>query len=211
MKKRKVTLRIAVPDDAGALMAIYAPYVLNTAVTYEYEVPSAGEFRRRIVHTLENYPYVVAEVDGEIAGYAYTGRLGVRAAFAWAAETSIYIREDMHGLGIGRKLYDALEKFSQVQHIVTLHSGIPGSWLQVHRRHCSGSLFLHGSGSHCAALRHPPCHYKKRTLHSHGLQSQIRFQNHKDCLSHRRNHDRGTCCPSVCCAGRLPYVRKSDP
>ena len=127
MKKRKVTLRIAVPDDAGALVAIYAPYVLNTAVTYEYEVPSAGEFRRRIMHTLENYPYVVAEVDGEIAGYAYTGRLGVRAAFAWAAETSIYIREDMHGLGIGRKLYDALEKFSQVQHIVTLHSAIAWS------------------------------------------------------------------------------------
>ena len=72
MKKRNITLRIAVPDDARALVAIYAPYVLNTAVTYEYEVPSAVEFRRRIVHTLENYPYVVAEVDGEIfSGAAY--------------------------------------------------------------------------------------------------------------------------------------------
>lgn len=143
MKKRKVTLRIAVPDDAGALVAIYAPYVLNTAVTYEYEVPSAGEFRRRIVHTLENYPYVVAEVDGEIAGYAYTGRLGVRAAFAWAAETSIYIREDMHGLGIGRKLYDALEKFSQVQHIVTLHSAIAWSEDENDPRLTRGSPAFH--------------------------------------------------------------------
>ena len=101
MKNRKITLRMAVPDDAKALVAVYAPYVLHTAVTYEYEVPSVEEFRSRIEHTLENYPYVVAEVDGEIAGYAYTGRLGVRAAFAWAAETSIYLREDCHGLGIG--------------------------------------------------------------------------------------------------------------
>lgn len=61
---------MAVPDDAKALVAVYAPYVLHTAVTYEYEVPSADEFRQRIAHTLENYPYMVAEVDGEIAGYA---------------------------------------------------------------------------------------------------------------------------------------------
>lgn len=67
---------MAVPDDAKALVVVYAPYVLHTAVTYEYEVPTVEEFRRRIEHTLENYPYVVAEVDGEIAGYAYTGRLG---------------------------------------------------------------------------------------------------------------------------------------
>ena len=118
---------MAVPDDAKALVAVYAPYVLHTAVTYEYEVPSVEEFRSRIEHTLENYPYVVAEVDGEIAGYAYTGRLGVRAAFAWAAETSIYLREDCHGLGIGTMLYEALERFSAAQHIVTLHSAIAWS------------------------------------------------------------------------------------
>lgn len=109
---------MAVPDDAKALVAVYAPYVLHTAVTYEYEVPTVEEFRRRIEHMLENYPYVVAEVDGEIAGYAYTGRLGGRAAFAWAAETSIYLREDCHGLGIGTMLYEALERFSAAQHIV---------------------------------------------------------------------------------------------
>ena len=55
---------MAVPDDANALVAVYAPYVLHTAVTYEYEVPTVEEFRRRIEHTLENYPYVVAEVEG---------------------------------------------------------------------------------------------------------------------------------------------------
>ena len=127
MKNRNITLRMAVPDDAKALVVVYAPYVLHTAVTYEYEVPTVEEFRRRIEHTLENYPYVVAEVDGEIAGYAYTGRLGGRAAFAWAAETSIYLREDCHGLGIGTMLYEALERFSAAQHIVTLHSAIAWS------------------------------------------------------------------------------------
>ena len=67
-----IIIRTAAADDAAALLAIYAPYVEQTAITFEYEVPSLEEFRRRIIHTLQRYPYLVAEENGEILGYAYT-------------------------------------------------------------------------------------------------------------------------------------------
>ena len=60
---RDVIIRLARPEDAAALLEIYSPYVLNTAVSYEYEPPSLEEFRGRIVSTLEKYPYLVAECD----------------------------------------------------------------------------------------------------------------------------------------------------
>ena len=68
-----IHIRTASPDDAAALLAIYAPYVQETAITFEYEVPSTEEFTRRITHTLEKYPYLVAEKDHTILGYAYAG------------------------------------------------------------------------------------------------------------------------------------------
>ena len=84
-----IHIRPATPDDAPALLAIYAPYVTDTAITFEYEVPALSDFRQRIEATLRTHPYLVLERDGEILGYAYTGQLGSRAAYAWAAETSI--------------------------------------------------------------------------------------------------------------------------
>ncbi len=105
-----IAVRRATPDDAPALLGIYAPYVLKTAITYEYEVPSEGEFRRRIERTLNaGYPYLVLERGGVPAGYAYVGRLHERAAYDWAVETSIYLAEDERGCGTGRLLHDALE------------------------------------------------------------------------------------------------------
>ena len=89
-----IHIRPAVSDDAPALLDIYAPYVIETAITFEYEVPTLDDFRQRIKNTLHTHPYLVIERDGEIAGYAYTGQLGSRAAYAWAAETSIYLRQD---------------------------------------------------------------------------------------------------------------------
>ncbi len=105
-----ITIRRATPDDAPALLGIYAPYVLKTAITYEYEVPSEDEFRRRIAHTLKSgYPYLVLERGGRTVGYAYVGRLHERAAYDWAVETSIYLAEGERGHGAGRTLHDALE------------------------------------------------------------------------------------------------------
>ena len=102
-------VRPATPADAAALVAIYAPYVQKTAITYEYEVPSSAEFSQRIETYSAKYPYLVAELDGVPVGYAYASPLGSRPAFDWSVETAIYIREDRKSLGIGRALYSELE------------------------------------------------------------------------------------------------------
>lgn len=119
-----IRLRFAVPEDAEALVAIYAPYVLGTAITYEYEVPSPAEFRHRIEEYSRKYPYLVAEVGGVPAGYAYACPLGSRPAFDWSIETAIYIREDYKGLGIGRLLYEKLEAILRLQGIRTMTAAV---------------------------------------------------------------------------------------
>ncbi|MCM1190248.1 MAG: GNAT family N-acetyltransferase [bacterium] len=115
-----MNIRIAAADDAAELVQIYAPYVENTPVTFEYLVPSAEEFKARILHTLEKYPYLVAEENGVISGYAYASAFKSRAAYDWSVETSIYVREGSERLGIGRLLYSALEELLKKQHICNL-------------------------------------------------------------------------------------------
>ena len=119
-----ITIRLARPEDAPALLEIYAPYVLNTAITYEYEVPSAEEFAGRISEVLQKYPYLLAQRGGEILGYAYAGPFISRRAADWAVETSIYIKESAHGSGLGRLLYTALENILREQGILNLNAAI---------------------------------------------------------------------------------------
>lgn len=120
----KIIIRIAQEQDAKELLDIYSYYVKNTAITFEYEVPSLEEFEGRIRKTLVNYPYFVAEVDGKIAGYIYAGRFSERAAYDWSAATSIYIDKDAHRLGIGRMLYEKLEKTLAAQNVTNVYAGI---------------------------------------------------------------------------------------
>lgn len=117
-------IRIADPGDAQALLDIYTPYVENTVITFEYEAPSLEEFRERIENTLTKYPYLAAEEDGEIVGYAYAGSFKSRAAYGWAVETSIYVRMDQKRKGIGRELYRVLERALVLQNIVNLNACI---------------------------------------------------------------------------------------
>ena len=119
-----VTLRFATPSDAEALVAIYAPYILNTAITYEYKIPSTKEFARRIETYSAKYPYLVAEINGIPVGYAYACPLGSRPAFDWAVETAIYIREDCKGLGIGKALYEKLESILKAMGIRTMTAAV---------------------------------------------------------------------------------------
>ena len=102
-------IRLAKPSDARSLLDIYAPYVENTAITFEYEVPTIEDFAIRIEKTLEKYPYLVAEEDGVVLGYAYASTYYARAAYDWAVELSVYVSQDARGQGVGSKLYDALE------------------------------------------------------------------------------------------------------
>ena len=85
-----ITTRYVVPEDAKRLLEIYAPYVENTAITFEYDVPTLEEFIERIRHTLEKYPYIVALNNGTIVGYAYAGMFHEREAYSRCVETSIY-------------------------------------------------------------------------------------------------------------------------
>lgn len=117
-------LRFAVPEDAGKLLSIYAPYVRKTAITFEYEVPSEAEFAARIKNTLSRYPYLVLEKNGTALGYAYAGCFHDRPAYDWAVETSIYLAEDARGQGAGRILHDALEAALLEQGILNMNACI---------------------------------------------------------------------------------------
>lgn len=103
------TVRLAVPEDAAALADIYAPYVQSTAITCEYEMPTVEEFARRIAHTRERYPYLVAELGGRPVGYAYVGPLNARQAYDWSVETSIYLSRDVQHQGLGGRLHAVLK------------------------------------------------------------------------------------------------------
>ena len=117
-------IRVATEEDAEELLQIYRPYVEETVITFEYEVPSAEEFRQRITHTLEKYPYLVAEKEGRIVGYAYASAFKERAAYDWAVETTIYLEKGSRKKGIGRNIYNALEDALRMQHILNLNACI---------------------------------------------------------------------------------------
>ena len=120
----EINIRVATVEDAQQILQIYAPYIEKTAITFEYEVPVLEEFRGRIQHTLKKYPYLVAEEAGEILGYAYTGPFKERAAYDWAVETTIYVKEDKKQRGIGKLLYQALEEISKAQNILNMNACI---------------------------------------------------------------------------------------
>lgn len=117
-------IRIATPGDAPFIQDIYRYYVENTAITFEFEVPSVEEFQRRIEKTLERYPYLVAEEDGVVIGYAYAGIFYDRRAYDWSAEMSVYVRNGIHGKGVGTALYEKMEELLRKQHIVNLFACI---------------------------------------------------------------------------------------
>ncbi|MBQ9362403.1 MAG: N-acetyltransferase [Bacteroidaceae bacterium] len=119
-----MTIRTATAGDAAPLLAIYAPYVERTAITFEYDVPSEEDFRQRIEQTLQRYPYLVAVEGGCIVGYAYASAFKERAAYQWAVETSIYVDIHRKRKGIGRSLHEALERKLKMQGILNLNACI---------------------------------------------------------------------------------------
>lgn len=120
----EIIIRVAAPEDARALLAIYAPYVEQTAITFEYEVPTVEEFEHRIRQTLKRYPYLVAEQNGIPVGYAYVSPFKERAAYDWSVETSVYVGMAYKRLGIGRRLYEALERILKKQGILNVNACI---------------------------------------------------------------------------------------
>ena len=119
-----ITLRTAALPDAERLLEIYRPYVEETAITFEYTVPTIEEFRGRMARVLEKYPYLVAERDGTIVGYAYAGSFVGRAAYDWSVETTIYLDRAVRRQGIGGRLYAALETALAAMGILNLNACI---------------------------------------------------------------------------------------
>ncbi len=152
-------IRAAKVTDAERLLEIYAPYVRETAVTFEYEVPSVEEFKRRIGYTLEKYPYLVAERDGKIAGYAYAGTFNERPAAAWSVETAIYVEKGSRRTGVGRALYTALEKELSLQNILNLNACI--ACPEVEDEYLTyDSIRFHGHMGYRMAGKFHQCGYK---------------------------------------------------
>jgi phosphinothricin acetyltransferase len=124
-------VRLAHPDDAPAVAAIYAPSVTSTATSFELIVPSAGEIAERIAKVSRHAPWLVLTRDGDIAGFAYATPHRERAAYQWSVDTSVYVRADQHRTGIGRMLYRVLLTLLRVQGFYAAHAGItlpnPGS------------------------------------------------------------------------------------
>lgn len=124
MNRKNLRIRMAVPEDAGTLLKIYEPYVKHTCITFEYQVPSVEEFTQRIRETLKKYPYLIAEQNGEILGYAYASPFKGRPAYDWAVETTVYLKVNVRGNGIGRQLYTALEDILRRQNITNANACI---------------------------------------------------------------------------------------
>ncbi len=120
----EIVIREAVLSDAEELLAIYAPYVKETVITFEYEAPTLSEFRKRMTDILGKYPYLAAEQNGEIVGYAYAAPFKERAAYGWSVESTIYVRRDCKRAGIGRALYEALEEALACQNILNVNACI---------------------------------------------------------------------------------------
>lgn len=117
-------IRSAVPADAERLLEIYAHYVRNTAVSFEWEAPSADVFRWRIEDTLRRWPYLVIEEGGAALGYACAGPFKGRAAYDWSCEISIYLDPAARGRGLGRALYEALEAALRAMGVQNLYACI---------------------------------------------------------------------------------------
>lgn len=114
-------------EDAAEILGIYRPYVLNTAISFELEVPSVEEIAHRINQYSINYPFLVATLEGQMVGYAYAGPFSPRKAYQYSSEISVYIAEAAKGLGVGSRLYQSLEDELKARGIVQVISCITAS------------------------------------------------------------------------------------
>ena len=119
IKIEKVTVA-----DAQEILSIYAPYVTDTAVTYECQVPTVEEFEKRIKNFSSLYPYIKAVYGGRIVGYAYATKFRERKAYERNAEVTVYVQRDMKRLGIGSMLYAELEKSLRDMGILNMNAWV---------------------------------------------------------------------------------------
>ena len=108
-------IRLATETDIPQILDIYAPYVLNTAVSFEYTVPTLEEFTQRFQSITRQFPWIVWEENGKVLGYAYGSLPFGREAYRWCAAASIYLAPEAQGKGLGRMLYNTLDALLTAQ------------------------------------------------------------------------------------------------
>lgn len=119
-----MTIRPATLSDAEAIHDLYAPYVLETCISFETVVPTIEAFKLRMESIIRDYPYLVCEADGVIAGYAYASKHRERAAYRFSADVSVYVAPGYHRKGIGKSLYLKLFELLKEQGIYTVFAGV---------------------------------------------------------------------------------------
>ena len=147
-----MSIRLARAADLPQILTIYAPYVLNTSYSLEYTVPTLEEFTQRFQQITGQFPWLVWEEDDHILGYAYGSLPFHRAGYSWDGEVSIYLHPDAHRMGIGRKLYTALEEIMRRQGYQKLYAIITAA--------NEGSVAFHQALGYRQTARFPHCGYK---------------------------------------------------
>ena len=117
-------IRLATSKDAAAILNIYAPYIQYTSLTFEQDVPPIKHFENRITDYLKSWPWLICEIDGILAGYAYASRYRERVCYQWSVECSIYIHDDYQQAGIAKALYEGLMEILKRQGIVNVYAVI---------------------------------------------------------------------------------------
>ncbi|KGK88375.1 acyltransferase [Desulfosporosinus sp. HMP52] len=158
-----IILRMATKEDAEEILEVYAPYVTDTAITFEYEVPSVQAFAERISNITQKYPYLVAIEKKRIIGYAYASAFKERAAYDWAVETTVYLRQDCRGKGVGKKLYLALEEILRQQNILNLNACIAYTPTDDDSYLTNGSAYFHNQLGYKKVGHFTKCGYKFNT------------------------------------------------
>ena len=147
-----MSVRLAREGDLPRILAIYGPYVENTAYSFEYTVPTLEEFTRRFYTITAQFPWLVWEEAGELLGYAYGSAPFERAAYRWSGEVSIYLHPDARHRGIGRQLYNALEAIMEKQGYRLVYAIITAS--------NEGSLAFHKAMGYQFTARFTQCGFK---------------------------------------------------
>jgi phosphinothricin acetyltransferase len=124
MAETLIAIRVVTASDADAIAAIYGPIVTGTAISFEVEPPTAEEMERRITSTLQTHPWLIAEQNGKLIGYAYAGPHRARPAYRWSVDVTAYVDASTRRSGVGRALYAELLNILRAQGFRTAFAGI---------------------------------------------------------------------------------------
>ena len=167
-------IRMATTADIPAILDIYGPYVLNTCYSFEYNVPTLESFTQRFTEITRQFPWLVWEEDGKVLGYAYGSAPFSRDAYRWCAESSIYLAPEIHGKGVGKQLYAALEDLLTKQGYRKTYAIITTA--------NEASLAFHKAVGFRFVAAMPECGYKFNQLH--GITWLEKTLNSDEVLSH---------------------------